>query len=747
MRVGQLNTRYLRGTDPDQVRRDLLARVRSSPQRTSREIDNRVNLRWFLGQPWWYRSPGSGNKIIGMNPTARRNFLFPNLLRDIVRTLSGVMYYEPDVDAFPATSDPGDIVRAETDQHIARHLIQDGGLPAAFRSAMEMSNLYGDGYIKVLWNPDAGARRPLVHTEVCPTCSNQELQQTEQGLMFRGAGVGSGAIITDYGLQSCFNCSAQGVVDGGEGRLGPLGHITQYMGTAPEGDVEFQAVHPDDVYVDPDATRFDEAEELAHRIRLSPERAWSRYGRALDIPQDFFEQLPPDAWDNPGFAQMRDGRPGDSRYLAVTEYYRRPSEKHPEGLFTVSVNDQTIYADSIPYLHDRHWNPLFRFPMYETEGWFYGQGTADIALPLVLAYADQFSAAHFRAKESARMRWMVPDSVGIRHNDDTGNVHYKDKPSSPKPEPVTLGSVPADVSEMRDQLLMLLDRVSGASEILRGAAAGAESGVAMTLLEERALGPLRPVISTGARTLDAAIRYALEVAKLHYEDGRLIRMLGINGSMQVKEFRVEDNGMSADVRLRAVRDVGRSRASKMQELNDAADRQMVDPETYRDLAEFGDLKGVWAEEQPHRNMAVQEHETLYRTGDIQQPLPTEKHRCHIKEHGKELNSIKSRDPNSPLIPILLQHVAVHEQMEAQKQIQSQMYQQQAMSQLGQINAANPDFQPASTQDQLAQGPGGASSSPAAATPASEPFVNENSGLGEQASYAAAGSDEPGLGGF
>jgi hypothetical protein len=384
--------------------------------------------------------------------------------------------------------------------------------------------------------------------------------------------------------------------------------------------------------------------------------------------------------------------------------------------------------------------------MYQTEGYFHGQGTMDITLPLILAYADQFSAMHFRVKESARLRWSVPDSTGIRHNDETGNVHYKDKPSSPRPEPITLQSVPGDVSEMRDQLLMLIDRVSGASDVLRGQTGGADSGIAMSFMEERALGPMRPVIAQHARELDACIRYALEVAKLYYEDGRLIRMLGINGSMQVKEFRVEDNGISADVRLRAVKDVGRSRASRQQELNEAAANSMIDPETYRAMSQFGELHGVWKEEQPHRNLAELEHQTLYKTGDIQSPLPTELHRVHIDCHSKELVAIKSRDPNSPLIPIMLEHVAVHEQMAAEKQVQAQIYQQQAMQAIGNANAANPDFQPAATQDQLAQGAGGEASSPAAASPSPEPFPNEASPLGEQANYAAAGATTPGVGG-
>ena len=740
MTRGYWNTRYLKGANPDALRDDLMGRVRSNPARTARELDNRVNERWFMGEPYWYRQAGS-TRIVGMSPQRRKSFIYPNILRDIVRTVCGVMYYEPDVDAFPSTSDPGDIVRAEMDQHIARYLLSDGDGAGAFRSVTEMQNLYGEGYIKVLWDPDAGSRRPLVNTELCPVCSNQEVQQAQSGMLYRGGGAGSGVIYTDAGVQACPHCQAQGV-DDAQGVAGPLGHITRYLGTKAEGNVAFQSVHPDDVFADPDATRWSEVEEVIHRIRMSPERAWSRYGRALGLNQDYFENLPRTSTDP--FPSRYERRPGDSRYLTVMEHYRRPNEKHPEGLFSVSIGSECILADSLPYLHDRHWCPLFRFTMYESEGVFFPVSTADLALPLVLAYAEQFSAGHFRAKESARMRLLVPDSTNIRHNDDTGHIHYKDKPGAKTPEPITLGPPPSDMVDMRETLMMLMDRVSGATDVLRGMTGGAESGVAMSFMEERSLGPLRPVMSSTARGFDDVIKYAVEVAKLEFEDGRVLRMVGQNGAPQVREFRVSDCGDGADVRLRAVKNAGRSRAAQMAEVNEAAKIGMLDPAKYEKLAQFGELDGVWSEKQPHRNMAVNEGQTLEQTGNIQQPLPTEDHECHIAEHTKQLNAIKLRDPGSPLIQILLQHVDVHEQMAAYNQVKAQLHQQMAMQSFGQANAANPDFQPPETveaaeQTQGAAASNGLSSPSAGGAAASEPFLSEGSPLGEAPNYQTAGT--------
>lgn len=736
---GQWNTQYLRGADPAKLRDDLMSRTRSNASRSMRAIDNRVNYKWFRGNPYFIRLP-STTQVVGMDPARRRGFLFPNLIRDVVRTLTSVMTYDPDVDAFPQTSDPGDIIRAEMDQHVARAIIQEGALGRAQASVGEMVNLYGDGYIKVLWDPDLGSRRPIVHADVCPICSNTAQQQTSYGMPFTGGGPGSGIIYTAQGPQSCFFCEAQGMVatPQGEQQL-PLGHIGKYVGTRADGDVSFVAVHPDDVFPDPDATTWEECEEVCHRIRMSPQRAWSRYGEALGIPEKFFRDMPADIFDERSSANtVMWTRPADTRYLVISEYYARPSEQHPEGLFVVSCGNQVIYADSLPYLHDKQWNPLFRFEMYKSEGEFYAQSTVDLILPLVLAYADQFSAGHFRAKESARMRWMIPDSSGLRSNNDTGHVHYRDQPGRAKPETVNLGPIPADASEMRQVILEMIDRISGAQDILRGSAGGAETGVAMSFLEERAVGPLRPIIQNHAKVLDDVIRYGTEMAKLQYEDGRLIRMRGESGAIQVKEFRVDDAGSGADVRLHAVKNVGRSRASQMAELNEAAAMQMVDKETYQRLAQFGDMQAQFDAVSPQRNMAVNEHDTLRTQGDMPMPLQTENHNVHIEEHSKEINSRKMRGPNDPAIGILLQHVEIHRQMQAKNDIQAQIYQQQAMAEFGAANAANPDFQPQQTQEATQEaGAPSATASPGQGTPPSEPFVNEMGAPGDQANYTAA----------
>lgn len=738
---GHQNTQYLRGADPAKLRDDLMLRSRTSVGRSMRNIDNRVNYKWFRGNPYFIRLPTT-TQVVGMDPVRRRGFLFPNLIRDVVRTLTSVMTYDPDVDAFPQTSDPGDIVRAEMDQHVARAIIQEGGLGRAQSSVGEMVNLYGDGYIKVIWDPDLGSRRPIVHAELCPVCSNTQVQQLASGLRFIGGGPGSGIIQTDIGPQSCPNCEAQGMIATPQQEQGvPLGHIAKYVGTRADGNVGFVAVHPDDVFPDPDATSWEECEEVIHRVRMSPERAWSRYGEKLGIPEKVFKEMPRDIFDDRSSVNtVMWGRPADSRYLVISEYYARPSEAHPEGLFVVSCGDRVIYADSLPYLHDKQWNPLFRFEMYKSEGEFYAQSTVDLILPMVLAYADQFSAGHHRAKESARMRWMIPDSSGLRSNNDTGHVHYRDKPGGAKPETVNLGPIPADASEMRQVILEMIDRISGAQEILRGNSGGAETGVAMSFLEERAVGPLRPIIQNHAKVLDDVIRYGTEMAKLQYDDGRLIRMRGESGAIQVKEFRVEDAGTGADVRLHAVKNVGRSRASQMAEVNEAAAMQMINPDEYQRLAQFGDMQAQFDELSPHRNMAVNEHDTLRRTGDMPMPLQTEKHKVHIEEHTKEINSRKMRDPNDPAIGVLLQHVDIHEQLQAKKDIQAQIYQQQAMQSFGAANAANPDFQPAATQEAVQSQ--GADAQPASASPGqgvspSEPFANEMGAPGEQPNYTAA----------
>lgn len=706
--AGSRDTEYLQGADPRAMKESLLSRCRQGA-RATRELDNRINLNWYLGRPWYRRLPDT-TRVIGLNPDRRQNFVYANLAFDVVRTLTGVMFYQPSAEASPRTVDQEDVARAHVAREIANAVVENGRLGKAFHSILNMNHLYGHAWLKVCWDPLAGQRNPVVRTRKCDTCQ------------------GEGSIVQGTMLQSCPTCGSQGALYTPQGPVpGFPGYINEYSGLAPEGDVRFIAVHPDDVWTDPDAESPDQAEELAHNIRMSPETAWRTYGEKMNIPYEVFENAPKTSsgwtsYDTTAAVTLM--RPSDQRYVNILEYYRKPTEKNPEGIFAVFAGEVELFSGPLPYLHDKHFSPFFYFPMYQTPGVYYPMATLDVVLPLIVAFNDHLSAKHSRAKIEAKLRMMYPVESHMRVDEKTGHLVYKDRPGRSKPEPVALAPYPQGAESMQEVLNTFIERLSGATEITRGNAPDADSARALTFLEERAMGPLKPIMADHAERLDSAIKYALDLCRLFYSDGRMIRRVGESGGVEVMQFQVDNVGEDTDIKLKTVRDVGRSRAAKMEELNEAFKLGAIDQATYLRLSEFGDYGRVHDERRVHEDLAVLEQEMLKQQGMMPNPTEYQNHSCHKEVHGKKLATMQVRNPQDPLIPWMVQHIKQHTMLEAQEAVAVQMMQQQAAASYGMANAADPGAQPQPALDAAT-----------AANPQMEPYNNAGpSPAGEAPAY-------------
>lgn len=696
---------YLKGLNVTLRQQDLLQRARQSP-RMIREMDNWVNLNWFAGRPYFRRIPTSAT-VVGLNPDRRQNFVYANLAFDVVRTISGVMFYEPACEASPRTQDQEDIARAHVAAELANSAIESAELGGAYSRVAQMCNLYGHAWIKAPWDPTAGNHKPLFNQVACDQCQ------------------ATGIVWMNGFAKACPKCGTEGVLPGQARPPAPPGYISEFGGMKPEGDIAYYAIHPDDIYTDPDARCPGDAEELLHHIRMSPERAYRCYGEPLGIPFEVFQRAP---LGNEMMGSYRTSsavvlmRPTNLKYISVREYYWKPCAEYPMGVFSVHLSDQEIYSGPLPYLHDsKQWHPYFYFPMYETDGMYYPQSTLDLVLPLIITYNEHLSSKNARAKISAKLRMAYHEQTKMRMDDQTGHLIYGGRNNLPSPQPVQLAPYPQDAETMQNTLLAMVDRISSATEVLRGANQNADSARALTFLEEHAIGPLKPVIAKHARVLDMLVKWTVDLCRVFYDDGRLIRRLGKAGSQEAFEFRAENVGESVDVRLRTVRDVGRSRASKIDELNEALKNGGITPDQYQQYAEFGDIDMMYQDLRAHSDFACMENKMLQTGGQMPAPLKYQNHKLHKVVHSKELVTMQMRNPQDPLIPWLVQHMEMHTQLEAEEAIAPQMAQQMAMQNYGAMNAANPQFQPAETQAQVAAQPTGGAPS---AAPTMEPYSNQ-----------------------
>lgn len=651
---GLIDVQYVGDTSLEDLHDTLIRRCRSG-ERAIREIDNVVNLRWYRGKPFYMRSHET-NRLVGLPPSQRTRYIHVNKTFEIVRTIKGVMYFDPAIEPKPRTVDPEDVARAQMALAVGSSIITAGKLGRSYSRVLDFANMFGHGAIKVRWDHNKGGKRPVFGSAPCGQCQGQGMVRSSIG-----------------GIAACPTCSAQGVVAIPGGGWRGQGAVEKYLYDEPEGDVVFDAVHPSDLFIDPEAPDLDSAFELIHRTRMHPHDAWMAYGVGLGLHQKDFEPISLSNDVLPSYMQSPDAQlqPMEPEYVTIDEFYQRPTEKHAEGLFGAFVNDKCVVGGRLPYVHDTEPFPFFLFPMYEVYGYLYPMSTVDLCLPLVMALNDHLSSMHARTRMAAKLRFKVPRGSSFEVSDKNGNVYYTPLPRGDKPEELQLGNMPSDVGNMVSILSDSIDMLSAATDVLKGDTSSNESsGRMLAFLDERARGPLKPIMAWHSSILDRVVKYGIDLANLFYDDGRLVRSVGEGGAEEVTSFRESDQ--SNDVRIVTVRDPGRSRAVMMAELNDAADRGMVDQQTYLDLAQFGDMSDKYKEQAIHRNNAITENSMLMQSGQMPAPIPGEMHDEHIRVHVKKAMSLRSLDPNHPLIPVVLEHIYTTKQVRAQETAEEQM---------------------------------------------------------------------------
>ena len=306
-----------------------------------------------------------------------------------------------------------------------------------------------------------------------------------------------------------------------------------------------------------------------------------------------------------------------------------------------------------------------------------------------------------RARLSSQLRFKMTRSQATSVDDETGNMVYNHVQNHPAPEPLSLGSFPQESTGMVQVLDAAMQDISAASDAARGKydANTTDNATAMAFIEERSIGPLKPIMSKQQKKLEGVVQYGVDLARNNFKDGRMVRIAGEGGAPEFHAFQAENVGDATDVRLTVVRNQGQSRAAMLGQVNDAFKAGYLDAPTALKLSEFGDMGALYQEKQLHRNKAVNEYKMLRESQQIPYPLEFEDHTIHMETHRLQLAAAGiNNPPDSPIILGLIEHIRVHRDLAAQEAFMMAQAQQVGAAAFGQANASNPDMQPQSAVD-------------------------------------------------
>lgn len=671
---GLIDDAYVGETDVRKLINDHLERARGG-DRHERDLMTYVNIRWHRNKPF-YRLNELG-RIQQIKPEFRGRYVPTNLLFESIRTVTGALAYQPRVEPFVKQYDRGDFARARMMAAIGNHVAQK--MPRPLSHAQVITQLGGYCAIKPIWDPGAGEVRPGFENVPCPNCG--------------GTGVVPGPVTQ----VACYQCSGQALVQGPDGQERGGGEIVQETRGKPIGDVTWEVVPPWEVFPDADAPSLHASDAVLQRTKMTPARFWALYGKKAGFRQEDFRSEGGGDLDIGG-AVIR-GQAGfqrsDENSFWVYEYWKNPDEKHPDGLFAIMAQDKVVIATKYPTPIPKH--PFFFMTAYELWGTLYPAATADLILPLCQTINDHVSAQHVRDRLAAKLRYIYPRESMLKVDEATGQVTFSHAPGRPLPQPAQLPPSQQGM-EFVNWLWEVVKSHAAAADVMRGqASSGVDSGVAMAWAEDRSLRQLSDMIFNQAQTFEGAIRYAIDLFWHNADDGRRLRTAGVGGVYEVHEFSVGAVGESDDVRLVLTKDIGRSRAAKMQEADNALKLGAIDAKTYQRITELGDSFGLNKRWNMNANQANMEYQQLIKTGMMPPPTELQLHEAHIEQHELQSIELESEDPNHPGLPILLQHVAMTKQLQANEAFKEQQRMAQAAAQFGATNAADPNAQPQTTQ--------------------------------------------------
>lgn len=662
-------------------------------ERTRAEIAWAINLKWAIGEPYYRQDPDG--HIEWVTPDDQRRYFHVNIIHPRVMTLIGNELYVPKFEARPkASGQAEDMMRARASADVVNHAVHVSEMYHELSKAHYLKHVCGQPWLEVGFDKEAGEIGPAYGSAPCPVCG------------------GTGAVSINPnvpGLVPCHNCGAQGVVLG-RPDLAPLppGQVYQVIGEEPEGDVAVTCHPPWEILQDPDHDAF-KIRYLTHVKDIDKKVFFEQFAKDTNLTPDdipdsvvganhLFSRLP--GWD-----RNSTGRKG---LVTLKRFFHLPTLKHPQGIYIVIAGENVVVsAGKLPYAHRKI--PFVPLRCHDIPGIkAYPKSTVDSIMAEACAINEMLTKMYERAEQSVQMRILAARGHAMDVGDVQGLYEFDYRPSTPEPKFWNDTGASPDAANMVDRLFNYADESSFSADVMRGQSSGSEDNARlMAYREQRAVVPLKRMLEDNAKSYAEIGRLLHDTIKLCYGPHRVIRSVyGAHGHYKYRAFGTTKLGTTSDFELIPTRDIGRTLASRRQEIMEASKSGVfASPEALK-LSEFSTEVDIYGDKNLHENAALTENEEARSGRPMGPPAKYEGHDIHIPSHKAVLAELRvTLGKDHPSCFDLEQHIDMHEQLKVQEQMELQFMQQQAMmgmqeqaSQFGTANAADASSQPSGAVD-------------------------------------------------
>ena len=381
----------------------------------------------------------------------------------------------------------------------------------------------------------------------------------------------------------------------------------------------------------------------------------------------------------------------------------------PEGGVVVTVDDIliSVYKDGFPYGHNMY--PFTKFEHIPTATFYADSPIVDLS-QLQKEYNGLRSEISEAGRRMAKPQLIAPmgSIVPSKLTNEPGLV-IQYKPGMPPPQPLPLSPLPQYYLEQQDRILNDWIDISGEREVSRGdTPPGVTSGTAISYLQEASNQYLTPQFQSIEAGVEKIAIQTIELFVQYVDIPRKIRTIGADGAFDTMLLQGADIASGTDIRIEPGSSFAKSKAAQEARVMDMFAVGIIDQPAAARMLEIGGVQKIMdtlnvAERKAQREnikmkmltedvlemarqQAMEELMTQIPPEAMADPtimqelqnMPTplivpvddfDVHEVHIETHNKFRMSQEYEILPDELKQQFADHVAMHEQIVQQKQLQ------------------------------------------------------------------------------
>lgn len=596
-----------------------------------------VSLAYYNNLQWVFYNRG---KIERPQLSPNRITLTDNRITGIVRgEVAKMIKQNPTFQVTPSSAEDADLQASEMGEKVLSFLWRDLGLRNQLEDTLRWTKILGAGFWKVTWDSAKGQKvqiaadvqgKPILHPETGAPLKPENLLDEENNM--------------------------------------PEGVKAKTIAT---GDVHVETVGPMEIFPDPIAKQFEQAEWVIQSSVKSAEYVKLHFDAEVQPDVDVAGG-PIEARMYLGVGSME----GASGYkgVQVNEYWCKPNSQHPQGRHCVWVKNKMLLEENNPY-DDL---PYVMFRGIPVPGQFWPTSTVELLKGPQTYLNKTISQIAENLSKFGNPSLMVSRQAGVQYSGKPGEViHYNSTIPDPQPQYLQAPPLPQYVLDQQKQIELSIQEISGQHEVSHAQVpAGVKAASAINLLQEADDTRLGPSIYEMEEAIGRAGEMLLKLVAKYWSDERTIMITGENHALDAMSFKGAALRENTQVEVQSGSMFPRSKAAKQASIQDMLNlvfQYQGEKPNKRTLAkvlkdlEAGDLAKLFGDTSVSEGQINRENQELALGGELPVNVYDE-HEAHIEGHQEWQRGPTYKQLGPDVAQSTERHVALHrQQLIAQKQ--------------------------------------------------------------------------------